>query len=173
MAEIQRYKPSSSPLEPKGDFVSIITKLNRAIKVGEIEEKDLEDVAQRIFEILIECDDKQVLSGEIPLNLASELNVADEKITQKDLELYLKIANSLFKLANNKEINAVKVLTPELVKNFDIKAAALAQVKGGNLLLRLLCDIVNQEISDRTPSSISVFSSSALKTSNNQDKSKI
>jgi len=144
--------PSASPSKPSANFIATAIKLYRLQEVNEITINEAEEIAMKMFEVLGASGDYEVLNGEIDPKIIDNLDFGDEIKNDPTLKSYIRIINSLFKLAADDEIGARKTLSRELVNNYDIKTAARANCMGGGVLLDNLCDSVNQELMDRKPS---------------------
>ena len=136
--------PNSSPSYASADLFGIVQKLDLLNQVNGLANLEAEKIAQDVFEYLLGLSDIEVIQGRIPSN-------NDPRVRQ-----YIEPLNRLFRLVNNDETGAVKQLNRALVENFDIQTAARVKVlnsaKSGGDLLDILCDIVNQEIHARKPS---------------------
>lgn len=151
MTRENNAKPSASPSSPSAKFISDALMVYRLRQVEEKTIADAGKIAEYVFEILGRADDYAVLTGEIDPEIAKEIKLTDDEISDKDLKSYIKIINGLFILANDSTIGATKNLDRDIVKNFAIDVAARAQCLGGGELLDVLCDIVNLELGERRP----------------------
>ena len=103
-------------------------------------EKETAEIAEMIFEYLIDVDDAQVATGTIP------------PTGNKRVDRYIKILNRLF-LFSKKYFrqSGVRIINRRVVKDLDKKTFAICMCFDGGVSLDILCDIVNEENRVRTP----------------------
>ncbi len=141
--------PSASPSQVKVE--ALAEKLNRLIKVSSEYNIAAGEIAENIFSYLIDItDDELVLSGNIPLPESGTNEY--EKIGQ-----YIAPLNRLFSLARGNN-GSTKHLDRALLSDKELgdpRAEMMIKIQNnsrvGNELLDILCSIVDQEASDRSP----------------------
>jgi hypothetical protein len=125
------------------------TKIDIAVGISELEimqqvfaevEKDAAEIAEELFEYLFEVDDVFVVEGEIPLP------------KNKKLRNYILALNKLFKLARREpKFGSYRIINRRVVKELDKRTYMFCMCVDGGTSLDVLCEIVNQENSSRTP----------------------
>lgn len=150
--------PSPSPQSPSAEFIHKVKQIYFLRQVNEVSIQEAGRIAEKMFEVLEYVEDYKVLSGEIGSEILDNVNIDPLILRDPKLKNYIKITGQLFKIANDSEIGAIKNLNREIVRDFDITAAALANCMGGGLLLDVLCDVVNEELSVRRPNAKTVAS---------------
>jgi hypothetical protein len=99
--------------------------------------RNASDLAEKIFEHLVDIEDEKLRDGKIPLsNNYPEINN------------YISTLNRLFRLSLRDGTIAIK---RDVVSHLDKKTFTLAMVADGGASLDILCEIVNEENSQRTP----------------------
>ena len=99
--------------------------------------KNASDLAEKIFEHLVDIEDEKLRDGRIPLsNKYPAINN------------YISTLNRLFRLSLMDGTIAIK---RDVVNHLDKKTFTLAMVADGGASLDILCEIVNEENSQRTP----------------------
>jgi hypothetical protein len=104
-----------------------------------IEEETVE-IANLIFEYLIDVSDADIIKGSIP-------NHSDAKINK-----YINILNRLFKFSRKTNDGGFRIIDRNLVQNLDKKTYIICMCFDGGVSMDILCDVVNTENSARTPS---------------------
>ncbi|MBU6339138.1 MAG: hypothetical protein KGQ36_04100 [Rickettsiales bacterium] len=128
--------PSFSP-----QSISDIENLELITKIFQQVEEETAQVAEMLFEYLIEASDSEIMTGTIP----SHKNAKIDK--------YIQILNRLFKFsrAGSKQ-GSFRVINRKTIKELDKKTYAISMCHDGGTSLDILCDVVNSENSARTPS---------------------
>lgn len=100
-----------------------------------------EEVADVIFDHLLDTSDDNILKGSVPKH---------ENDTIND---YVTILNRLFKFSRTgSNLGGVRVLNRDMVESLDEKTFVLAMCRdGGGVMLDVLCDIANTENQARSP----------------------
>lgn len=132
--------PSSSPATTDGVYsVVSLPELKRLQEVFTQVENNTAEIAEALFDYLLDIADMSVVDGEIPL--------------PKDTSIvgYIKALNKLFKLSRRKTKTSFIVINRKLVKNLDRKTYHFCMCIDGGFSLDILCEIVNQENNIRTP----------------------
>jgi hypothetical protein len=131
--------PSSHPNKVSAD---IIADLKLVSEVFQRIEAETAEIAEMIFDYLIEIADGHIIEGTIPEH-------PNPKIAN-----YIRILNRLFLLSRKKskdgEIGLV-VINRKTVKALDKKTFTISMCFDGGVSLDILCDIVNEENRARTP----------------------
>ncbi|MBL6664512.1 MAG: hypothetical protein ISQ34_01570 [Rickettsiales bacterium] len=107
-------------------------------EVFELIEKETAEIADMIFDYLINIDDHHIAEGTIPPH------------DNKKINTYLKILNRLF-LLSRKDLK-FRIINRKTVENLDKKTFAISMCLDGGHSLDILCDIVNTENQARMPS---------------------
>ncbi len=139
--ESESSAPSASPKSPQADFLGIVEKLERLTQVGEEELLNAEQIAEEVFLFLSDIPDQKVLKGMI------------DSVDDPDLKPYVTALNTLFPLVKNSETGGINQLNSNIVEKLSPKSYAKVAVIGGRPFVEVMCDIVNQEVDARTPSS--------------------
>ena len=134
--------PSASPKNPQADLISIVQKLNFLAQIGEEELIDARQIAEAVFSFVIDIPDRQVLNGMI-----------DHTKYDPDLKPYITALNVLLPLTQNTNTGGINQLNSDVVKELSPKAGALVAAIGGTPFLKLMCEIVNEEVKSRVPNS--------------------
>ncbi len=104
-------------------------------------ETETAEIAEMIFDFLIEVGDGEILTGSI-----SE-NHPDPKVRE-----YIKILNRLFRFSRtNSSKGGFRLINRKTVKDLDKKTYTISMCLDGGVSLDILCDIVNTENQARTP----------------------
>ena len=131
--------PSASP---DGIDADIVADLQIVSEVFEQIESETAEIAEEIFDYLIEVADNHIIEGTIPEH-------PDPKIAR-----YLKILNRLFRLSRRRSkegLAGLVVINRKTVKELDKKTFTISMCFDGGVSLDILCDIVNEENRARTP----------------------
>lgn len=109
-------------------------------EVFERVENETAEVAEMIFDYLVDIMDAQIMTGEIPDHPNPRVSA------------YIKILNRLFLLSRkNSSKGGFRIINRKAVKNLDKKTFAISMCFDGGVSLDILCDIVNTENQARTP----------------------
>ena len=106
-------------------------------EVFELIEKETVEVADMIFDYLINVDDHHIAQGTIPPHSDNKINA------------YIKILNRLFLLSRKN--SKFRIINRKTVENLDKKTFAISMCLDGGHSLDILCDIVNTENQARMP----------------------
>lgn len=119
---------------------SIADNLKMVSEVFKQIEKESVEIAEMLFEYLIEVSDDQVITGNIPQHPNPRIN------------RYLAILNRMFALSrkHNKE-GSFRILSRNTIETLDKKTYTICMCFDGGVSLDILCDVVNTENSARTP----------------------
>ncbi len=131
--------PSTHFSSPKAD---IIADLKLVSEVFQRIEAETAEIAEEIFDYLIDALDTDIIDGTIP-------DHPNPKIAA-----YIRILNRLFALSRKKSkegIVGLLVINRKTVKELDKKTFAISMCFDGGVSLDILCDIVNEENRARTP----------------------
>lgn len=143
ISEVNQKDSSNAPSSsPKAIEVNIIEDLKFLSEVFEKIEQETAEVAEEIFDILVNASDEEIATGTVPLPKSS-----------KKIKEFLMILNRLFVLSRKlaKE-GSVLVINRKAVQEFDKKTFAISMCYDGGVSLDVLCDIANEENRARTPS---------------------
>jgi len=99
--------------------------------------KNTSDLAEKLFEHLVDIDDEKLRDGKIPDNN-----------NYPEINKYISTLNRLFRLSLRDGTIAIK---RDIVSHLDKKTYTLAMVSDGGVSLDILCEIVNEENLQRTP----------------------
>ncbi|NBV06515.1 MAG: hypothetical protein EBS06_04685 [Proteobacteria bacterium] len=149
-------KPSASVSNPSAaDNLKLISDVFK-----KIEEETIE-IAELLFEYLIEVSDEEVMMGTIPSHKNSKINK------------YIAILNRLFKFSrNDKKSGGFRIVNRDMIESLDKKTYMICMCFDGGVSVDILCDIVNTENSARTPtrSPIRIMVKQAFAPTKNNDK---
>lgn len=106
-------------------------------EVFELIEKETAEIADLIFDYLINIDDEHIANGTIPNHQNKKINT------------YIKILNRLFLLSRKNR--KFRIINRKTVENLDKKTFAISMCVDGGHSLDILCDIVNTENQARMP----------------------
>lgn len=107
----------------------------------QIEEESVQ-IAEMLFEHLIDVDDKHIMTGDIPTHKNKKINA------------YINILNRLFRFSRASNIHvqgSFRIISRKMIKELDKKTYAISMCHDGGTSLDILCDVVNSENSARTP----------------------
>ncbi len=103
-------------------------------------EKESIEIAEMLFEYLINVADEDVMNGTIPEHKNKKIN------------RYLKILNRLFRFSRKKASSGgFRIISREMIEGLDKKTYIICMCHDGGTSLDILCDVVNAENSARTP----------------------
>jgi len=129
--------PSFSPQAPSADIVANLKMISELFQ--KIEEETAE-IAELIFDYLINVPDEQIMTGTI----ASHKNPR--------IDAYIKILNRLFLFSRkHRKEGALRVINRKTIEELDKKTFTICMCFDGGGSLDILCDIVNTENQVRTP----------------------
>jgi hypothetical protein len=137
--EIQEQAPSSSP---DGLHADIIADLKLVGEVFQEIEAETAEIAEEIFDYLIDIADFDIMDGTITEH-------PNPKIAR-----YIRILNRLFRLSRKRLQSGTAglvIINRKTVKELDKKTFAISMCFDGGVSLDILCDIVNEENRARTP----------------------
>ncbi len=118
---------------------SDIENLELITKVFQQIEAETVEVAEMLFDYLIEATDAQIMTGNIPAHKNRKINE------------YVKIMNRLFKFSRAGSEGGFRLVTRNTIEALDKKTYTISMCHDGGASLDILCDIVNSENSARTP----------------------
>jgi hypothetical protein len=118
---------------------SDIENLELITKVFQQIEAETAQVAEMLFDYLIEATDAQIMTGTIPAHNNRKINE------------YVKIMNRLFKFSRAASDGGFRLITRNTIQALDKKTYTISMCHDGGTSLDILCDIVNSENSARTP----------------------
>lgn len=120
--------------------LSVADNLKMISEVFKKIEEETAQIAELLFEYLIEVQDEQVMSGNIPNHKNSKINK------------YIKILNRLFKFSRkNHDGGGFRIISRDMIESLDKKTYVICMCHDGGLSLDILCDVVNAENGARTP----------------------
>ena len=131
--------PSPNPNKVSAD---IIADLKLVSEVFQRIEEETAEIAEMIFDYLIDVGDEHIFNGTIP-------DHPNPRISN-----YVKILNRLFMLSRKRAKTgelALVVINRRTVKELDKKTFTISMCFDGGVSLDILCDIVNEENRARTP----------------------
>lgn len=103
-------------------------------------EEETTEIAEQLFDYLINLEDEQLFTGTIPY------------VENRRINNYIKILNRLFLFSKNYSKNTgIKIVNRRVVKELDRKTFAFSMCLDGGTSLDILCNIVNEENQARTP----------------------
>lgn len=145
---------------PKVDSVTALPELDLMRKIFEQVEKETAVIAEELFEYLFDVDDVKVITGQIPLP------------KKKSIRDYIKSLNLLFKLARLHGVGSFKIINRRMVENLDKKTYLFCMCVDGGVSLDVLCEVVNQENTSRTPKTSPVKITVTQFVSDNKEKTR-
>ena len=130
-----QQKPSGSIQTPSAvDNLKLISEVFQKIEQESIE------IAELLFEYLIDVPDEQIMSGSIPKHKNSKINK------------YVDILNRLFKFSRKDATSGgFRIISREMIEGLDKKTYVICMCFDGGVSLDILCDVVNTENNARTP----------------------
>lgn len=128
-------KPSGSVQTPSAaDNLKLISEVFQ-----KIEEESIE-IAELLFDYLIDVANEHIMNGTIPAHKNSKINK------------YIAILNRLFNFSRkNPESGGFRIISREMIEGLDKKTYMICMCHDGGVSLDILCDVVNTENSARTP----------------------
>lgn len=140
MNKNNKIQPSSSLEEPSADLLNNLQEISEAFQ--KIEEETIE-IAELIFDYLININDNDIINGTISPH------------ENKKINNYIKILNRLFQFSrkNHTKHSGFKIINRRTVKELDKKTYTFCMCFDGGVSLDILCDIVNTENQARMPKS--------------------
>jgi aminoglycoside/choline kinase family phosphotransferase len=125
---------------PKNVSAEIIANLQLISEVFQKIERETAEIAELIFDYLINATDFQIMTGTIASH------------NDKRINNYIKILNRLFLLSHKTTGNGgIKIINRKIVAELDRKTFTICMCYDGGISLDVLCDIVNVEKRSRTP----------------------
>jgi len=109
-------------------------------EVFELIETETAEIAEMIFDYLIDVLDGDIMTGSI-----------SENHPNPKVSAYIKILNRLFLFSRKSSRGSFRVINRKTVKDLDKKTYAICMCFDGGVSLDILCDIVNTENQARTP----------------------
>jgi len=128
--------PSLSPQTPSAD---VLSNLKRISEIFQKIEEETAEVAEEIFDYLINISDEEIMSGKIPLLGSSRIRA------------YIRILNRLFLFSRKSKNSSFIVINRNTVRKLDKKTFTICMCYDGGVSLDILCDVVNTENQARTP----------------------
>lgn len=130
---------SPSP-DPKQATAEMMENLQAISEVFQKIEEETAEMAELIFDYLINATDEQIMHGTIPPHKNKRIND------------YIKILNRLFIFSRkNSQAGGLRVINRHTVESLDKKTFTICMCHDGGVSLDILCDIVNTENQARTP----------------------
>lgn len=127
--------PSTTP-----DKLSDIESFGLLTEVFQKIEEETVEIAEMLFEFLLNASDLEIMMGSIPFCGNAKINK------------YIKILNRLFKFSRAKYASGgYRVISRKMIEELDKKTYTISMVQDGGVSLDILCDIVNVENNSRTP----------------------
>ncbi len=99
------------------------------------------NLAEKLFDHLINVNDADLFHGKIPY--------LDEEKNSNNINGFIRILNDLFPLS---QINGAKIIKRETIEYLNKKSFVLAMCFDGGESLDILCEVVNEENTQRIPS---------------------
>ncbi len=125
---------------PKNASAEMIENLQMISEVFQKIEEETAEIAELIFDYLINATDEQIMSGSVPPHANPRING------------YIKILNRLFLFSRkNSKSGGLRVINRKTVESLDRKTFTICMCQDGGVSLDILCDIVNTENQARTP----------------------
>lgn len=137
--ESSKERSSKSDKASSSNTTSDIENLELITKVFQQIEEETTQVAEMLFDYLIEATDAQIMTGTIPAHKNRKINE------------YVKIMNRLFKFSRAGSEGGFRLVTRNTIQALDKKTYTISMCHDGGTSLDILCDIVNSENSARTP----------------------
>lgn len=124
---------------PKNASAQMIENLQQISEVFQRIEEETVEIAEMIFDYLINATDEQIMSGKIPPH------------KNPRIDSYIKILNRLFLFSRAENSGGLRLINRRTVESLDKKTFAICMCHDGGMSLDILCDIVNAENQARTP----------------------
>ena len=132
--------PSSFLKNPSAEVIANLKMLG---EIFQRIEKETAEIAEMLFEYLIDATDEQIATGTVPPH------------RNKRIDGYIKILNRLFLFSKTFAKNSgIKIINRKIVKELNKKTFAICMCYDGGISLDILCDVVNEENKVRTPPAI-------------------
>ena len=130
-----QQKPSGSIEKPSAaDNLKLISEVFQDIEQESIE------VAELLFEYLINVPDEQIMNGNIKKHESSKINK------------YIEVLNRLFKFSRkDPDRGGFRIISRKMIEDLDKKTYTICMCHDGGVTLDILCDVVNTENDARTP----------------------
>lgn len=111
-------------------------------EVFKLIETETAQIAEMVFDYLIDVSDSEIMTGSI-----------SENHPNPKVRAYIKILNRLFLFSrqNNSGKGGFRIINRKTVKDLDKKTYAICMCFDGGVSLDILCDVVNTENQARTP----------------------
>jgi len=139
--EIENNQTPRSSISLQDSPNEVVANLKMISEVFQKIENETAEIAEMIFDYLINAPDEQVIMGTLPPHANKRLNT------------YIKILNRLFLFSRKKSTNGgFRVVNRNTVEKLDTKTFSICMCYDGGVSLDILCDIVNTENRERTPS---------------------
>ncbi|MBM3579357.1 MAG: hypothetical protein FJX34_01125 [Alphaproteobacteria bacterium] len=103
-------------------------------------ENETAEVADLLFEYLIDVPDEQIMTGTIPLDHPN-----------RRIAAYIKILNRLFLFSRKQKRGGFRIVNRKMIQELDKKTYTICICFDGGVSLDILCDVVNTENQARTP----------------------
>ena len=126
--------PSSFPKSPSAE---VLENLQLISDVFEQIERETAEIAEMIFDYLIDVNDDDLINGVIPEHPNPKINS------------YIKILNRLFRFSRSK--GKFRIINRKTIESLDKKTFNICMCHDGGVSLDILCDIVNTENQARIP----------------------
>ncbi len=127
-------KPSTALKHPSAE---VLENLQAITEVFQKIEEETAEIADQIFDYLINATDEQIITGNVPEH------------SDKRINGYVKILNRLFLFSRS--AGGLRIINRNTVSSLDKKTYTICMCHDGGLSLDILCDIVNTENQARTP----------------------
>jgi hypothetical protein len=125
---------------PKNMPTDIVANLQLIGEIFQRIEQEASEIAEEIFDHLIDATDLQIMTGTIPPHKNQRINE------------YIKLLNRLFFLSRRRKEGGLIIISRKVVEELDKKTFALCMCHdGGVFSLGILCEIANAENRIRTP----------------------
>lgn len=147
---------------PKNASAEIIENLQAISEVFQKIEAETAEIAELIFDYLINATDEQIMTGTVPAHSNARINN------------YIKILNRLFLFSRkNSKAGGFRVINRKTIESLDKKTFAICMCHDGGGSLDILCYIVNTENQARIPktSLVKVTVTQVFSTSKDHGKS--
>ncbi len=129
--------PSSIPNNASAE---IIANLQLISEVFQKIEEETAEMAELIFDYLINATDEEIMNGTIPFHKNPRINK------------YIQILNRLFIFSRKfSKSGGLRIINRKMIEELDKKTFAICMCSDGGISLDILCDIVNTENQARTP----------------------
>jgi hypothetical protein len=136
----QNQNPEVPSSFPKSASADLIANLQLISEVFQRIEEETAEMAELIFDYLINATDEQIMNGNIPSHKNERINS------------YIKILNRLFVFSRKKsKESGIRIINRKTVEELDKKTFVICMCYDGGVSLDILCDIVNTENQARTP----------------------